>query len=776
MKRCSRVLPILALALSIVLMLTGCNEAVKLKTFETEKRKTETIETVNNKKVKKLPVQLGVDEDTSEKFLINYTEIARNKDTIMYADKEKGFFALQDIETEKIWYSTPNNSELDEFTSGTERMEMRSQLLCYFILREEEGTVSSYKIENSQSSCVGSEDGIEVELIENGLKVVYNFKKSRISVPVTYTLTENGFRAEILANEIDEGSNAFLIGLNLLPMFGAGDWDDKGELFVPDGCGALIEFNDHRIMDVAYNREVYGSEKTLKSEAEKLQSQQLRMPVFGIITDNNTLMGIITDGDASSSIAAIYGNESCGYNSVSGVFNYRSVDCKEMYSKQGGINSTLYRVSKQHAESDIFAVNYYLLNNSDSGYIGMAKKYRNYLLENGMPVKNEIKPLLNLEVYGAAELSTSFLGVDYRKTQVLTTFDQAQQIIDKFKEKGIADLGVRYVGFTGNGILNRKMTTSASPIGKLGNKKSFIKLGNSVKLYPDFDVMQIKEGNSMVSLSSGITRTVFDYKSEQLAFSHSVYSKLLGSEKSYFLNAPTVHKVTRKIISNSEKAGYNNISYSNLGNTIYSDFNPKLALYRDGMLAYVNDLFKTSNEKFDSVAAEDANAYAFENVDRIWNAPIYSSGYDIFKTDIPFYQLVIHGSIAHTTPCVIQSQDPATTVLKAVETGSELLFACTYEDSSVLIGSEFEDSYSTCYKNWIDYAVDIYEDYQPILEKIYSSAIVSHQEVTDGVFITGYENGYKVAVNYGDEDITLKSGETVKGKGYILLSGGGIDE
>lgn len=771
MKVCNKLISVFALILCIALAFSGCSNTAGKVNFEQETAEVKPVTEKTVKTVSNLPKQIGVDDSTAEKFLISYREIARNKNSILYADTEKGFFALQDAETEKIWYSTPNNSELDELTSGTERLEMRSQLLLYYILRAEESTVSSYKIENSQSGCVNS-GGVEVAEIENGIKVTYTFKKSKITVPVLYYLTEDSFRAEIAADEIDEGDTAYLIGINLLPTFGAGDWQQEGHLFVPDGSGALIKFNGHNIMGESYNRMLYGDELTLKPAVEKLASEELRMPVFGTITDNSTLMGIITEGDTSASIAVIYGNEACGYNAVSSVFNYRTSDCKEMYSKQGGINSTLYRVSDIHSVAESFAVEYHMLSGDSSGYVGMAKRYREYLLENGKLSDNAAEPLFNLEVLGAAELSTSFLGVDYRKTEVLTTAEQAEEIVSRLGDCGISDIGIRYVGFTGDGILNNKMDTSASPIGKLGSVKDILSLQSKARLYLDFDVMQIRSGNKNASLSNGITRTVFDYKNELVSFSKSVYSKLTDEDSVYLLNASTLYAAANKIIANAVKKGYEKISFSNLASTYYSDFSSENGIYRDGMIPYVKAILKSSNESFKGVAAAEANAYAFSSLERIWSAPTYSSTYDIFETDVPFYQLVLHGSVALTSPCIIQSQDPATEILKAVETGSELLFACTYEDSTVLIGSRYEDNYSTYYENWIDYAAEAYKAYMPLLKRIYSSEIVSHTEVSDGVFVTGYENGVRVAVNYGDKDYVLDGGDTVKAMSYTEIKGG----
>jgi len=769
MKLCIKKYTLLALVLSITVLFTACSSiGAEIKLTNKNSEKNEVL--VKNTYIpKQLPCQVGISEDTDEDDIFNYSEIARNSNSILYADMNNGHFALQDISTEKIWYSIPNNLELDEITGGTNRSEVRSELLVNYVLKEEERVSKSYKTEASSTL---KEENKKIEAIENGLRVTYTFKKSDITVPVEYTLTNDTFRAEIITKDIVETETAYLISVNLLPVFGAGAWNEGGYVFVPDGSGAIIDFSYHNDMENGYIKEVYGKEKAIMSEFN-LPSEDIKLPVFATVAGNNTLMGNIIKGDTASSISAIYHSDNYGYTSVCGVLDYRIIDVKTMFENYpASIRRTNYRVSKLHADDGGYVVEYSLLNGDKSNYVGVAEKYREYLTENGKLNKTESKPKFNIEVYGAVDINTSFLGINYNTTEILTTVNQAKEISENLKKSGISDIALRYIGFSGSGILNKKLNTSVKPKSKIGNLDDMKSLAAYVELYPDYDLMQVRKSGNGVSFNKDVIRTVFNYKAEQNTFSRSIYIKL-SEEEIYLLNGRGILGAAEKLLKKYTE--YENISLSSIGNMLYSDFSENGGLYKDKTALYIEEALNKISKESKLLALEDANAYTFKYVDKIWSAPTYSSSFDIFKTDVPFYQIVLHSNIPLTSAPIIQSQNPEVQVLKAIETGNELMFAATYKDSSKLLGTRYEKLYSTGYTNWIDYATAIYKDYQPLLEKIYNKKIVNHYEYEDGVFITEYENSIAVAVNYNDYSVNVNSIE-VDGMSYKVIKGGETNE
>ncbi|MDR0553356.1 MAG: DUF5696 domain-containing protein, partial [Treponema sp.] len=72
-----------------------------------------------------------------------------------------------------------------------------------------------------------------------------------------------------------------LTHLNLLPYFGAGGREDEGYLVVPDGSGALIDFNNGRQNQNPYISPVYGWDDG-QARLVKLTDNRANFPAFGI--------------------------------------------------------------------------------------------------------------------------------------------------------------------------------------------------------------------------------------------------------------------------------------------------------------------------------------------------------------------------------------------------------------------------------------------------------------------------------------------------------------
>ena len=67
--------------------------------------------------------------------------------------------------------------------------------------------------------------------------------------------------------------------------------------------------------------------------------------------------------------------------------------------------------------------------------------------------------------------------------------------------------------------------------------------------------------------------------------------------------------------------------------------------------------------------------------------------------------------------------------------------------------TDYDYLYGTSFSLWKDDAVSKYKEYYPLLKEISDSLIVSHRELQDNVFETGYENGIRVIVNYNSQDV-----------------------
>jgi len=694
-----------------------------------------------------------------------YIKVAETGKLALYADMNSGLFELHDGQTEKRWYSTPPNAEEDMITKGSQRMDLRSQLVIEYIYKEDESKSERVQTANSQIACV-MEDGITVTQIKSGIRVLYDFKSTGISVPVEYTLLDGYLNASVDIKGIYEKGDCFLTAVNLLPTFGAGSWEDDGYLFVPDGCGAIINFNNQVLMPLPYESMIYGSELAVPAETRTTKTQTVRLPVFGTVTGNNALMGVVTTGDGAASITAINGNERCGYNAASSKAHFRMLSTKyNLYSKKEA-----GKVSAVPFGLDTYEVRYYPLNGEKASYTGMAAAYREYLIREKGLEKNITLPSFHVDLLGAIETKGSFIGISYTKRQALTTFAQAKKILEFLKAYGIDSISARYRGWSNNGLENKKLPVKAVPLGVLGGTKEFnifrqYMSDNKYELYPDTDFLTFRKNGNGISKNSDSARTVFRQTVYLYSYMPSVYERVLEEDPARLLTANKLADVALRYLSSAGSQDLSHLSLGTLGDLHYSNLDAKKQDYRSIFSASVENVLKKYKDTGISLSFEGGNAYVLPYAGLIINPPVSSSGYDSFDADVPFYQTVLHGYINYTTAPVMQSHDPELTLLTAVQTGSELLYSGMYGESGILRDTKYNSLYSSSYKLWAEDAARAYKEYSPILKKIYDKEITSCTKAAENVFVTTYANKIKVAVNYSLQPVEL-DGKTVPARGF----------
>ena len=702
-----------------------------------------------------------------------YRQVSHSDCLILYSNLDNGLFAVKNRKTGYVWYSTPSNFQEDGITRGPARMQLMSQIYISYIYKSDETIRADVSFANSQAECVEN-DTVTVKQIDNGIRVEYFFQDLGIKIPVEYTLHDDYFEASVKLSEIDEGDQCFIKDIYVLPSFGAGYVNDTGYLFVPDGCGALVDFSEHTAMTNAALLPVYGAEKAVISEKQTLSTEDVHMPVFGTVIGSDALMGIITQGDGSSSVLVTYHDEYCGYSAVCPVVNYRTQSQISLFKSSAADKRDVYNISRVKIDASSFTTRYYMLSGGDASYVGMANQYRSYLIKEKGLKKNPLPPSFQIEMYGMADISSSFFGFNYVRKQKLTTYSQAADIISAMHTEGMKDLSLRYVGWANNGILNNEMISKAGPAAELGGSSGWNQLVSLLKkintaFYPDLDLIRFRAGGDGVNAKRDSTHTSFGRIAYRYQFLPSVFTAVPGETPIMLLGARQLPITASKVLSSYSKLKLDGVGLGTLGNYLYSDLKVDTGLYRDGFESTVTNILKKYKSAGLSVGADTANAYTYPYTDCIWNMPLYSSGYDIYSTDVPFYQLVLHGYITLTTPPVMQSTDPQVTFLKAVETGSELLYSGMYEDSTVLSGTRYDNLYGTTYTLWLKRAASQYSEIMPLLKKVYDKEITAHKEIANGVFMTTYENGISTVVNYNDYDVLVEKGVTCKAKDFIVL-------
>ena len=243
-------------------------------------------------------------------------------------------------------------------------------------------------------------------------------------------------------------------------------------MLVPDGSGALINFNSGKTRYPSYQQLVYGQDNTMARTEDSAREEAVRLPVFGIIRENSAFLGIIEQGESVATINADISGRLNSYNYVYPSFNV--VNKGQVTLDANGQQRSLPKFQENPMKSD-FVVRYAFLNGEDATYQGMASYYKEYLVHNkALPVQEKAADKDNIPFYlqldGSISDKKHFMGIPYRALETLTTFSEAKTIINQMNQLDIHNIKLKYAGWF-NGGLDHKVPKSISVDGEIGGSK-----------------------------------------------------------------------------------------------------------------------------------------------------------------------------------------------------------------------------------------------------------------------------------------------------------------
>jgi hypothetical protein len=164
-----------------------------------------------------------------------------------------------------------------------------------------------------------------------------------------------------------------------------------------------------------------------------------------------------------------------------------------------------------------------------------------------------------------------------------------------------------------------------------------------------------------------------------------------------------------------------------------------------------------------------ANAYSWPYASHVIDVPSSSSGFGLTDEEVPFYQMVIHGYLDYAGASVnnLNEQNLRKQLLQSLEFGSAPHFLWSYEPSSKLKYTRFDDMYATHYKDWFDEAVSLYQELSEVLAPLRTQRIVEHIRHADGVVEVRYESGTSILINYTDQAVDV-NGTLVGPQNYAV--------
>ena len=692
-----------------------------------------------------------------------YRQCAENDSYIMLVDDRLGNLGLKNKATGYIWWSSPLGAARDKVATPLLVNELRSSNTLRY------GIPS--KRSNNNVLRSGTDDcEIKVSDVKNGVKVTYYYNKAGFSFPVEYTLEEDCLKASLKVSDIKEPKDEKIATeVTLMSSFGAASDTEDGCFVIPDGSGALVRFNNNKTMDTnAYQQRVYGNDVTVVPTSRGAVTEQIYLPVYGIVKEDNAMLVVASKGDSNAYISAQVSKQSnSSYNLCNFTFILRGTDTFYM---SGNNSDKLTVFENGDIKSDDIELRYYPISKKGASYVDVADRYRQYLIEEDGVEPKSSRAAMYVDLYGGTLKKKPVLGIPVTLKQPVTKYDEALEILTELKNKGVDDMVVSYNGWTNDGI-RRKVDTGASPSGTLGGKSSFNKLTdfigeNGFEFYPASSSRDFYSGNGYYSFTSTCVRVSGSYS--RIVSYDRAYGIPDGFKKNMSLLSPSYYgEVYGDIASSYAKAGLTGAAVDNAASSLYGDYGKKdISRYKAMTLA--EEAFGKLSDSLDNgFIADGANAYALPYVSHITNVPLSSSRFDIFNEDVPFYQIVMHGLVPYSTTPVNGDADPSQLLLMAAATGSSLSYDMIYNETSKLKDTDYDRYYYANYHYWADTAAEEYKLLAPLLDSVSDSTITGYDVSDDGSLITTtFSNGTVVktdlvnkTVEYGGNKLSLADEE-----------------
>lgn len=687
-----------------------------------------------------------VDKKSARKLNAYYTKVCFSDGSLSEAVKKKYLDSMPGLE-EHDFYILRDTTErekkvLEEIIKATE---YTSEDM------DEDLALSGYKQKKTNYALFKM--SLRVELEEGALKV---------TVPT-----------DLISYDADYYS---LGSFQLLRYFGAGKSDQEGYLFVPDGSGALINYNGDgtkKILNTTTS--VYGMDYALSFDYGMSNlSSQIYFPVYGNKTEDKAFFAVIREGDALAQIISESGNILSSYETIYPKFNYQAAYTVN-YTDKTKI-SGLYTYVDTNCYTGNYTIQYDFLTDREADYVGMANSYQAYLEKQGVLEKMsevESKAGFYLEMLGAIERTNTKLGFSYVESVPLTTFEQAKGILEELKTAGDIDLNLRYKGWA-NGGLYYTVSDKAKVEKSLGGRNGLIELGrfareNQIGFYPDVDFFivckdSILDGYNKSFHSARSIRREQLYLTSPQEFTNFAEFQYLN----YSISPRYYDKYMKKFFSDYGKFNLSGVSVGTAGSMLYAEYHRTKAITREaakdilvnGLESYVSDY---------GLMVDGGNAYTLKYASELVNVPMYHSANTIEDESIPFMQLVLHGYVPYAGEAVNLSGESEEVFLRCIEYGANPFYTVAADNTELLTKTSMTYYYSVKWEELKEEIQNCMEKWTEAYDGCGNQKMTGHQRLTETVSRTEYEDGTVFYVNYGTEDVQLEGGAIVKARSYMKI-------
>jgi len=635
--------------------------------------------------------------------------------------------------------------------------------ITYYNTKDDSANKSTYGLpffgyDNEEGEVINYTE-FDFNKTENGFYSNIKFKEVGISLKLQVEFLEDSVRVSIPFSSIKEETKDYsLASVRVYHYFGAvekpkidsGDIRDTvtGYNFIPDGVGALVRFNEvEENAPSGYRKRIYGNDLGLPTAASLNTSlSTISMPIFGYVQgeNSNACLSIIESGAEYCDIVSEH-----PYGRFTFYRSFPEFFYREVYSQKISGTSSIPMVQADMNNFDI-SVTYKFLEDENASYVGMAKAYRDYL------INNEKLNTENKYEYNRIPLRVDTIGnevtngVMFDKTITMTTFEEYADIISTLKnEYDITNVIGVFKGYTNDGL------SWTSPMyNNISKRLGSIYSLNLDNIYFHTDHLYASVNQSGYNQGKDLANSI----NVQLITEGS------GDSLKYMLTPEYTKERIEKDLSKLKDKGVKNFALDNIGDTLNSNFGENPTTRVETLEAY-KDVVSSIDSK---IALYSSNEYLLKYIDRNFDYSMYNNQYLIFDDTVPFTSIVQSGSIELFSTYINFFGNVREDLLRMIDYNVYPSFLLTKESSSLLDETALQYIYCSQFDN-LEEAVHVYYDFvSGALNNVIGATIVNREIIEDGVVKVSYSNGKAIIVNYKNVEVTV-DGTKVPMKGYEVI-------
>lgn len=694
-------------------------------------------------------------ENAKSLNLDNYKLVLENNNFALYYNKSLASLRLLDKSNNYVWGSLESekpdnlNKKWTRFANSIVAVEVADK-------------------DGSISLASATKQDLTYEKSKSALNFKVSFLDYNLSFNFELILTSDGIRFQIDEKSVNEGKSFKLVSITFIPYFGSVEGNKKaGYMFVPDGCGALIRYNDSRNYLEGFKKRIYGYDYGIDSlatisdaGADRINTfatdeQQVYIPVFGMThgVRQNAFYAIVEDGDEYAVINADPAGIITNYNRVNASFIYRSNYEQPVNKKSAGVKTVQKESNKLSP-----VISYHFLSGNDADYVGMAKGYRDYLLlknEITKISKNNKKTPLRLDIL-VSDVQKEFIGSSVKK---ITEYEQIENLLNSLHKSNIRGINLSLFGWQKSGLNGYNI---------LKNENDFVYSKEEISLLKD--ILNKADGNLLLqtSIFKG-SKLQLDTKTKASITMSQNIAEIKAGEDDFYLADKYLAKPKLSIETFKEKQNNdNNLLFDDIGSVLYGEYLENNVTTRGETKKLICDAFNKTNKN--DYYFVSPNSYLFGYAKAFYNSPIVSSQY-VFETDsVPFLQIALSGYIEMYSPYVNCNLYSKADLLKLIDYDIYPSFVLSGKDNYELRNTASASFQSTNINDWKEYISDSYKIIDDVLKNTFGEPIQNRTVISTGFVKIDYQNG-SIYVNYNNNDVN--SGDvSLKAESAIFISGG----